>query len=228
MESASLLEGCLAYLKVHGWARIQDSSNSLLTSLLCSLETSVASTSASRKPSVLRPYSQCEAPRASMSSITGLSAQPMHTDAAYYPLPPRYIVFFCSEPGEAECPTYVWPLNWDKMLQDRPSVLMQPGWIAKGGKRAPFYCQILTAAPSSRMFIRFDPICMKPPLAGNMTSAVNILNEYSKKVEFFWEAGDILIVDNWRCLHARGSGAASAPSRRLLRWAIGGGDGLVI
>ncbi len=174
-----------------------------------------------REPIVeLRPYSQSNAPKSSMSAIVGHSAQPMHTDAAYYPLPPRHVILSCIDAGESKCPTQLWVLNWTQLLHDRPSILTLPGWVAHGGRDSPFYCQILASTISGNNFVRFDPLCMKPPRSETDLRAdvTEVLKSYSQEHSFLWNNGDILIFDNWRCLHARGPGSERAPSRRLIRW----------
>lgn len=55
----------------------------------------------------LIPYSRENAPAGSLSSITGFDEQPMHTDSAFDPNPPRILVLWCVHPGESRCPTKV-------------------------------------------------------------------------------------------------------------------------
>lgn len=170
----------------------------------------------------LKPYTKDAAPRGSMSSITGASAQPMHTDAAYNPQPPRYIALYCLEVGEAQCPTHVWSLDLARLQQDRPSVLCQADWVVHGGGNAPFYCSIVDFRDADAR-IRFDPLCMRSVSRHGVTveTARDSLLEYAERVDFSWERGALLIIDNWRTLHARGEGAEKAPSRRVRRWSIG-------
>jgi alpha-ketoglutarate-dependent taurine dioxygenase len=78
--------------------------------------------------------------------------------------------------------------------------------------------------------VRFDPLCLRPLSALGRRDVDNVeetLDRYSRCIVFEWITGSILILDNWRCLHARGDGAGSAPSRRLRRWYIGAQRGLV-
>jgi hypothetical protein len=176
----------------------------------------------------IRPYSRVDAPKSTMSAFVGYSTQPMHTDAAYYPLPPHYVILSCIHAGEAACPTQLWVLNWPDLLHDRPSVLTVPGWIAHGGRHSPFYCQVLSPTTNQDSFVRFDPLCMKPPSRCNSDLprvVTEVLRYYSRQESFSWKTGETLIFDNWRCLHARGPGSERAPSRRLRRW-MGGCNGL--
>jgi hypothetical protein len=176
----------------------------------------------------LKPYRRDLAPRASMSAITGTDEQPMHTDAAYYPRPPRYIALQCIEPGEAPCPTHVWILDVGSLRRDRPAILAEPNWIAHGGGHTPFYCAMMDVQ-RGEVRVRFDPLSMRPRSGANQTvaEAEESLGRYTRRVDFHWKRGSLLIIDNWRCLHARGKGADKAPSRCLRRWSIGVGDGLV-
>jgi len=178
----------------------------------------------------LRPFKKTEAPLNSMSAVVGTASQPFHTDCAYLPVPPRYVMLTCISLGEADCCTHVWAVDWRRLLPAPPIVLTHPGWIVRGGGlRRPFYSQILNQLGDHRSFIRFDPCCMTPPhfcnLAVSEVSAALESHVYAKT--FSWKVGSVLLIDNWRCLHGRGPGADRAPSRRLERWYIGERDGMV-
>jgi hypothetical protein len=181
----------------------------------------------------LIPYDDNIAPAGSMSAgsmsaKTGTDAQPMHTDAAYNPLPPRYIALQCLEPGEEVCPTDVWAVDLARLTEERPEILTKPNWVARGGGRGPFYCSVMDVQ-CGEVRLRFDPFCMHA--ISNASHTINqarqVLCHYLQKFSIEWEKGSLLIIDNWRCLHARGSGADRAPSRRLRRWSIGVSYGLV-
>jgi hypothetical protein len=174
-------------------------------------------------------YSRASAPLASMSARTGEDGQPMHTDGAYDPCPPRYIVFQCLDPGEAACPTNVMILDVDRLSKDRPRALAEMNWVAHGGGQRPFYCPVMDIL-RGEVRVRFDPLCMRPIHrdADAIDEVIEALCRYSDRVSFGWRRGATLIVDNWRCLHARGHGARGALSRRLRRWSIGADHGLVI
>lgn len=174
----------------------------------------------------LRPYSCENAPPTSMSAVTGAGPQPPHTDGAFVAEPHRYVALLCLDPGEVSCPTHVWALDLDRLAADRPPLISQVIWLARGGSH-PFYCTVLDVR-NGRPRIRFDEICMAIPDAQPETTiaARTCLQSYAQRCDFDWEQGAMLIVDNWRCLHARGSGAHLAPSRRLRRWNIGAFNGL--
>lgn len=174
----------------------------------------------------LVPYDLDSAPPNSMSSIIGKGAQPFHTDSAFEPTPPRYVVLYCVDPGEAECPTNLLSIDMCGPIADETSLTRQ-FWIFRGGRNSPFYAPIVEKVNGiSRL--RFDPLCMKPTSKNQMreSEVEGLLKLRSQSSSVTWDKNDMLTIDNWRCLHARGSGAEKTPSRRLRRWTIGAENGL--
>ena len=112
----------------------------------------------------LIPYKAASAPLGSMSSITGTGEQPMHTDGAFLPLPPRFIVLQCLNTGESPCPTHLWIVDHGTILRDRPRPLADPHWVFQGGGHSPFYSSIVEVR-GTEMRARFDPFCMRPSCA---------------------------------------------------------------
>jgi alpha-ketoglutarate-dependent taurine dioxygenase len=215
-------------LEFIGWCWIPPASATAPASILAYLGPLVPARKSGADHRDLEPYTRKRAPPASMSATTGTDAQPRHTDAAYFPRPPRYIALQCLEPGEVECPTHVWPLDLARLKKDRPKVLTEPRWVARGGGHTPFYCSVMEVQ-HAEVRVRFDPLCMHLMSGCSWTvdTAQSALASYSRRIDFIWERGALLIINNWACLHARGRGAGSAPSRRLRRWSIGVVDGLV-
>jgi Taurine catabolism dioxygenase TauD, TfdA family len=165
-----------------------------------------------------------------MSAFTGTGPQLMHTDCAYFPVPPRYVMLRCESRGEAQCCTHLWVLNPNDLLECRNRALLRPGWITRGrGRRPAFYAQVLNRSSNGRPFVRFDPCCMTPPDGHHehIEEVTSALYKFAHPRDFSWQRGNVLVIDNWRCLHGRGVGADRAPTRRLERWIIGGGDGMV-
>lgn len=174
-------------------------------------------------PRILRPYTQSDAPVGSLSSRVGLQAQPPHTDYAYLPDPPRYILLRCERPGEKQCPTIVWTLDWKSLVRDRPADLVRNGWLIQSSPQNRFYGTVVETEPDGMPTVRFDAFCMTPPLgAGSVGCATNCLQSYAASTVIEYSEGDCVLLDNWRVLHARGDGADEAPSRRLQRWTSAG------
>jgi hypothetical protein len=177
----------------------------------------------------LIPYEKASAPRGSMSAITGTDAQPMHTDCAFLHAPPRYTALQCMERGEARCPTNVWSVNTREMQRSQTVALSRVHVVSGGRSHPPFYSPILDMIGGIAR-LRFDSFCMRPVSGADcsLDEARGILESCSQHIEFEWRNGDLLILDNWRCLHGRSKGADQAPSRRLRRWMIGTNHGLVL
>ena len=177
----------------------------------------------------LVPTPRAAARPGSLSSITGAGAQPMHTDAAYLASPPRYLVLECVSPGEVPCRTEALITNQTQLLEDRPQLLTDPRWVFLGGGQSRFYSPVLdTVGGMAR--IRFDPCCMSAAY-GNKTGLsemTRLLASYTRQVSIEWTRRAFVIIDNWRCMHGRGVGGESAPSRRLRRWYLGAQSGLGI
>lgn len=211
----------------NGWALIPASYIGDLYSLLRSLGELVSTGNGRAEFRDLVPYARSAAPARSMSSFTGTDEQPMHTDRASEPTPPRYLALQCLERGEVSCPTYVWVLDSARILAERPQILTSPVWVFHDGVNAPFYSAIVGSSGNC-LKARFDPFCMRAASfsANTLTEAANSLKHYTRRSIVEWETGSLLLINNWVCLHARGPGGAEAPSRRLRRWYIGGKHGL--
>jgi len=169
----------------------------------------------------LIPCDKKSAHPASMSSIIGMGEQPMHTDAAYAPVPPRYIALQCLQVGESPCPTHIWVVDRARVLEDRPPVLSALNWVYHGGRHAPFYGSAIELQ-DRQVRVRYDPCCMRPISdgGGKLDEIELQFRRYTQPCTINWHQGALLILDNWRGLHARGAGADRSPSRRLRRWSI--------
>ena len=167
----------------------------------------------------LKPYKRAQAPPNSMSARIGTDAQPIHTDAAFWPRPPRYIALQCINPGEANCPTCIWELDVSALGADQRSTLSKVNWVSSGGSRTPFYCSVLEFEDGVAR-LRYDPFSMRSICGICHNEVQDAMKVCAQRLDFFWEHRALLVIDNWRHLHARGPGAAHAPSRLLRRWAI--------
>jgi len=90
-----------------------------------------------------------------------------------------------------------------------------------GGGHSPFYSSIMEVR-GGQIRTRFDPLCMRLSSANPQAMASTIHpHGYTQHLLIEWKQGSLLVLDNWRCLHARGAGADQSPSRKLRRWSIG-------
>lgn len=210
------------YLNLHGWIKLSSASSEEMQHIVRALGTPLPNSRTGAEFTDLIPYERASAPARSMSAIVGTGDQPMHTDGAHIHDPPRYIALFCLESGGAFCPTNIWTVDRVKLQQDWPLLLTNPSWVFHDGVHQPFYSSVVQSV-GGMLKIRFDPCCMKPATSSQFTvaDALNLLLQYSQQFSIEWRRNQAIIIDNWRCLHARGDGSIKAPSRRLRRWCIG-------
>ena len=160
------------------------------------------------------PQAMDTAQAATLSSVYGLNQLPLHTDAAHWPVPCRFLVIGCVEPGPVPVPTMLLDFRRVRLSKEEVSLCRRTPFLIRNGQRS-FYGSILDEA---REFIRIDPGCMTAVSKhGNM-----VLNTFNAEKHedvlhsHSWSRGDILIIDNWRVMHGRG-GSRTAPGRKLLR-----------
>lgn len=170
---------------------------------------------------LIRPQPTETAKRNTLSSRHGMGAFPFHTDAAYWPTPARYILFHCVNPGAGGRPTLlIDPRAWSWPERER-RWLYNEVWRVTA--RRPFHCTIGSQGEDG-LRVRFDEACMTPVTSG-ATELLHLLQEAittSRVVSIRWRQGDLLIVDNMRLLHARGSASQSDEDRVLARVLIRG------
>jgi hypothetical protein len=163
----------------------------------------------------LRPAEAVRARAHSLSGKYSTGSFPCHTDAAHWPIPCRYILLACVNPGAGHRPTllldsYAVPLTaWQR------EVLGSTPFRVKNG-RGSFFSTVLQ---EGRPFIRYDPGCMQPLSArgGQALSYFDSQTWQGLVERITWISGDILIVDNWRILHGRGPSTCDDAARTLLR-----------
>lgn len=150
----------------------------------------------------------------SLSSVYGLNPLPLHTDTAHWPVPCRYLVIGCVEPGPAPAPTVLLDVRRARLTVDDVSLCRRTPFLIRNGRHS-FYGSILEDA---REFIRIDRGCMTPISKHGHTAldAFNAEKHEDALHRHSWSCGDILVIDNWRVIHGRG-GERTAPGRVLLR-----------
>ena len=160
----------------------------------------------------LVPLREADAPSRSLSAIAGLGAQPWHTDLAHRPIPARYVLLACVDPGKCFVPTELchpsslFPAAWIEAARTEPFL------VRNGGHS--FYATLLSDKDS---YFRFDPGCMLPTTKkGRELMKIGTLGQPSKIERITWAPGLIAVIDNWRMLHRR-KAAHGAESRVLLR-----------
>lgn len=163
----------------------------------------------------LVPYDQSTSRPPSLSANHGLTPFPLHTDTAHWYTPARYIILGCSVVGDWAVPTILFDhMNLPAMREYQAYLRSAPFKISNG--RRSFYAPVLDR---NRGYFRFDRDCMSPA----STIASQIMHDLSRQLvpegthQHLWEAGDVLVIDNWRFLHGRGIHAEAPKNRVLLR-----------
>lgn len=161
---------------------------------------------------VLRARESEAAPADTLTARHGLGVFPMHTDGAAQPIPPRWLVMRALTPTKTA--TFLYDATPAVLDPANSSLLRRPWAVTPGGARPAFYAPILQPL-SCGWRIRYNRACMRPT-AGTVDPACMTL---LTGLEHRWQLGEVLIIDNWRMLHARGP-VATEESRQLERMAV--------
>lgn len=157
---------------------------------------------ASALEEIVRPQTPDDAHPRSLSARYGLSALPFHAELSHRPRPCRYVLLGCIDPGSPSAVTMM--LDWRTLGFSPEEIHLLEGApvLVRTGRRS-FYSTILS---SDRTFLRYDPGCLeavdKRGRAVLRLVESRLAGGYPETHE--WRRGDILIIDNWRVLHARG------------------------
>lgn len=160
----------------------------------------------------LRPSEARYARPNTLSARHGLGAFPLHTEAAYWKTPPRYLILACVHPGAGARPTLL--VDMRAVIGLRPTLtdgLRRARWLVDARPR--FFANALAGA------FRFDAACMRP-CDGHAETVADELRETLDAVAplaMDWRPGDVLAIDNWRFVHGRGASRERDPRRVLKR-----------
>lgn len=156
----------------------------------------------------LVPRSQSLATRPSLSARYGVAAFPAHVDGAHEPIPPRYVLLYCTV-DEQRRYTRLFPWESVERTQEEECHLSREVFAFRSGANS-FLDSVLDPA---RPFIRLDPGCMTPRTlhAAALVRGIATAIEGSAVVNVVWRPRQIVLIDNWRTLHGR------APALRLGR-----------
>lgn len=166
----------------------------------------------------LRPTAKVAANPRSLSAEHGEQAFPFHTDAAYQRIPPRYVLLRLVSGEDSARPTLLLDVKELSIEPEEMQLLRREVWTVFGA-RSRFLSPLIneTLVPEHTI-LRFDPSCMHPATDGFGASR-SILDRAigtGEPVQIEWERGSLLVIDNWRMLHARPPRPAQDDSNRVL------------
>jgi Taurine catabolism dioxygenase TauD, TfdA family len=217
------LEALAATAQSKGWATGQGDVESIRRQAAALGWVEVAPRRGDPTVSVLRPAAADAAHPRSLSAVYGLGQQPLHTDGAHMQVPPDLLVFICE--GPSATPTQLWrPAIIRRRGDSHPmshAALRHGMFLVRNGRES-FYAPAL-----SRLGYRYDPGCMAPCDARARQVQEYFEQQSSRASAHEWSAaGQVLVVDNHRVLHARSAVAEGDLERELTRVAFRkGGDG---
>lgn len=165
---------------------------------------------------LIRVISPAHAGRSSesLSSRYGLGEFPFHTECAYWREPPKYILLHCLTPGAGDRPTgycdvaSVSNLDMSPLHDSLYRIRRSSGsFLARCFERV-----------NHDWRVRADRDCMLPvdesrdPLRIVLFPAIR-----DKVIWHHWEQNELLILDNWRVVHGRGSASTIDHDRQIAR-----------
>lgn len=162
----------------------------------------------------IRPVPPAAARSGTLSALCGLGAFPFHTDTAFWPTPCRFLVMRVV--GDRRRTTDL--LDFDDVWASLDPGLQQDALSSVWRTRRPargIYCSMRFTIRTERGW-RYDPAVMEPANASALrihAALSTLLREPARRTQVQWAAATCLVIDNWRCLHARGP----LPSGEALR-----------
>ncbi|UPK28053.1 hypothetical protein [Bradyrhizobium sp. 195] len=169
----------------------------------------------------IRPQPPSSAKENTLSSRYGTNAFPFHTDSAHWDQPARYLVLFCVDPGEGERATLLQDSRAWQLRDDEIELACRALW--RTGHVRPRLCT-LAERSAEGMEVRYDNDCMRPMTreAWELGALVEERINRSEKTHVSWEPECLLVIDNRRMIHARGTSKRPDANRVLKRILIGG------
>ena len=168
----------------------------------------------------ISPQDSAVAPHNTLSSRYGAGSFPPHTDTAYWRQPARYVLFRCVNAGKARRVTRIfYTRDWQLSRADE-SLLCRAVWKVKAVR--PFLASFAQRKDDQLLF-RFDLDCMVP-MSNDAQAALDLFRSClvaSRQITIDWSEGDVLVIDNWRCIHARGMAIVRDEDRVLERILVG-------
>lgn len=141
----------------------------------------------------------------SWTNIFGSGFFPFHTDFVYYPTPPRILLLRLADKAESFRDTLLIDTHDFSLSEEEFFLLRNEKWKTSFGRKRTLI-RIIEESESddSKTIFRYDPVVMKPFMRNNKGTEIvenTFLNTSSHRQS--WKTGDVLIINNWRVVHAR-------------------------
>jgi alpha-ketoglutarate-dependent taurine dioxygenase len=165
----------------------------------------------------LTPTTHSGAHRRSLSAIYGVGEFPFHTDAAHHRRPPHWMLMRCVDAGPVGRPTLFADVRALRLSPRQRRAIKRAVWWVRSGGRA-FLASVLSVSSDGER-VRYDRGCMMPadPAFAPAASVFEEVLGSTTPMSVAWRAGDVVVIDNWRLLHARADGDGSDAGKRLLQ-----------
>jgi alpha-ketoglutarate-dependent taurine dioxygenase len=130
------------------------------------------------------------------------NAFPYHSDGAYHAEPPRWLILYCVESDDGAAATMLADPLSQADAADRRLLSTEPWRIHQSGARRGTR---LLEWVDGRERLRWDPMVMRPFISSSAQAGgrLEALIARAPQVRHVWSAGSLLLIDNWRMLHAR-------------------------
>lgn len=168
---------------------------------------------------VLTPRTTAQATSRSLSGLYGRGAFPWHTECAHWRTPPHYFVLRLPASGQSDRPTLLSDFRALPLDAQHIAELKWHLWVTRGGRGVHLTPLLNDTLVPGEQILRYDMDSLVPAV-GSAIRARDILDVVLAElepVEIHWTEGHVLVVDNWRWLHARGEGPDAASLRVLER-----------
>lgn len=175
-------------------------------------------------PLLLEPIEANLARPGTLSAKYGFTAQPLHTDCANWPVPPRFLCLYGYRVQGTSVETHLFQPDF-RALDSIINSLVSRIWTFQAPGFNGFYSRSVERK-LGHFSIRFDLNVMHPlDLA---TELAKIIEQYGERSTIVIGQGEWILIDNWRCLHARGQVGPESLKRKIERTYWGYRDGMEI
>jgi alpha-ketoglutarate-dependent taurine dioxygenase len=205
-------------LREHGWVLCGNNASDPMTSLAARLG-NIVSPAHKAACHLVRATTSAEAREHTYSQRFGLKAFPFHTDLANWTTPPRYVLLR-HHAGEGGVPTLL--LDASPILDTLGIERFRGGLWSARGSQGRFLCNVLSWRRRTALF-RWDAYGMTPEddcataASAALVECINNMQERYRVAVHLGKQNAILVIDNWRTMHARPPIPESSTSRTLER-----------